>query len=95
MEIVYGKTLPAGLQGYRDEFPDSDLSATLTRAGRDRIHVCMFHMNNVIAATKVAVAHEALGTMICDCLYYQVDLIGGDANMALYQRAWTSREACT
>ena len=48
--------------------------------------MCMFHLNNVIAASsKIALAHEALGTMLADCRHYQVDLLGGDANMALYR----------
>ena len=53
----------------------------------------MFHLNSNIAATKVALAHEALGTMICDCLYYQVDFIGGDANMALYRAGGRKQES--
>ena len=93
VEIVYGKTLPAGQQGYQNEFADSCYTATLTRAGSDRIRVCMFHMSNTVAASKVALAHEALATMICDCMYYQVDLIGGDANMALYRAGGRKQES--
>ena len=53
----------------------------------------MFHLNNVIAATKVALAHEALGTMFADCLHYQVDLLGGDANMALFRATGRKQES--
>ena len=42
VEIVYGKTLPIGQQGNRDDFPKSALTNCLTRAGSDRIRVCMF-----------------------------------------------------
>ena len=52
---------------------------------RDRIRVCMFHLRNTMARARVALAHECLGTMFADCLHYQVDLIGGDPNMALYR----------
>ena len=53
----------------------------------------MFHLNNVVAATKVAVADEVLGTMLCDYLYYHVDLIGGDANMASYRAMGRKQES--
>ena len=83
VEIIYRKTVPAASQANRGEFPDSSLNRTLERAGSDRIGICMFHLKNTVAATKVALAHECLGTMLADCLHYQVDLIGGDPNMAL------------
>ena len=54
-------------------------------ASSDRIRVCVFHLKNTVAAAKVALAHECLGTMFADCLHYQVDLIGGDPNMALHR----------
>ena len=53
----------------------------------------MFHLNNVCAAGKVALAHEALGTMFADCLHYQVDLLGGDANMAMYRATGRNQES--
>ena len=45
----------------------------------------MFHLNSGVAGDKIALAHEALGAMYADCLHYQVDLVGGAANMALYR----------
>ena len=93
VEIIYGKTLPIGRQGNRDDFPMASLTNTLTRAGSDRIRVCMFHLNNVCAAGKVALAHEALGTMFADCLHYQVDLLGGDANRAMYRATGRKQES--
>ena len=101
VEIIYGKTLKVGLQGNRDDFPKASLQTTLTRAGSDRIRVCMFHLNSGVAGDKVALAHEALGAMYADCLHYQVDLVGGEANMALYratgrkQESMDIREECT
>ena len=68
VEIIYGNTLPNGRQGNRDDLPKSALTTCLTRAGSDRIRVCMFHLNNVVAASKTALAHEALRTMFADCL---------------------------
>ena len=53
----------------------------------------MFHLNNVCAAGKVALAHEALGTMFADCLHYQVDLLGGDANRAMYRATGRKQES--
>ena len=53
----------------------------------------MFHLNNVCAAGKVALAHEALGTMFAACLHYQVDLLGGDANMAMYRATGRKQES--
>ena len=79
--------------GSRTNFPTVSLATSLTRAGSDRIRVCMFHLNNVIAAGRVALAHEALGTMFADCLHYQVDLLGGDANMALYRATGRKQES--
>ena len=100
VEITYGKTLPIGRQGNRDDFPMASLTNTLTRAGSDRIRVCTFHLNNVCAAGKVALAHEALGTMFADCLHYQVDLLGGDARLCVAPQVgnksqWTSGEVFT
>ena len=93
VEIIYGKTLKIGLQGNRDDFPKARLTTTLTRAGSDRITVCMFHLNSQTAAAKVALAHEALGAMYADCLHYQVDLVGGDATLALYRAAGRKQES--
>ena len=78
VEIVYGKTLPIGQQGNRDDFPMASLTNTLTRAGSDRIRVCMFHLNNVCAAVG---------------LHYQVDLLGGDAYMAMYRATGRNQES--
>ena len=52
-----------------------------------------FHLNSGIAGDKVALAHEALGAMYADCLHYQVDLVGGDANMALYRATGRKQES--
>ena len=93
VEIIYGKTLKVGLQGNRDDFPKASLQTTLTRAGSDRIRVCMFHLNSGVAGDKVALAHEALGSMYADCLHYQVDLVGGDANMTLYRATGRKQES--
>ena len=41
----------------------------------------------------VALAREALGTMFADCLHYQVDLLGGDANMAMYRATGRNQES--
>ena len=59
------------------------------------IPICVSHLDSKIAAGKVGLAHEALGlgTMFSDCLHYQVDLIGGDANMALYRAAGRNQES--
>ena len=93
VESIYGKTLKVGLQGNRDDFPADSLKTILTRAGSDRIRVCMFHLNSGMAGDKVALAHEALGAMYADCLHYQVDLVGGDANMALYRATGRKQES--
>ena len=98
VEIIYGKTLKVGLQGNRDDFPKASLKTTITRAGSDRIRVCMFHLNSGIAASKIALAHEALGAMYADCLHYQVDLtpiwhfIGPQG---VSRSRWTPGEECT
>ena len=83
-EIILGKTVPVGSQGNRGDFQEHAYTRTLTPAGSDRIRVCMFLLNSEVAAKKVGLAHEALATMVSDCLFYQVDLLTGDANMAFY-----------
>ena len=93
VEIIYGKTLPTGGQGNRGQYPDSSYTRTLERAGTDRVRVCAFHLNNVVASKKISIAHECLATMFADCLHYQVDLIGGDANMALYRAMGSKQES--
>ena len=93
VEIIYGKTLPIGGQGNRGQFPDSSYTRVLERAGTDRVRVCAFHLNNVVASKKISIAHECLATMFTDCIHYQVDLIGGDANMALYRAMGSKQES--
>ena len=93
VEIIYGKTLPLGGQGNRGQYPDSSYTRALERAGTDRMRVCAFHLNNVVASKKISIAHECLATMFADCLHYRVDLIGGDANMALYRAMGSKQES--
>ena len=57
------------------------------------MRVCAFHLNSVVAPKKISIAHECLATMFADCLHYQVDLIGGDANMALYRAMGSKQES--
>eukprot|EP00439_Symbiodinium_sp_Y106_P049039 s5925_g6.t1 len=85
--------LDTGGQGNRGQYPDSCYTRTLERAGTDRVRVCAFHLNNVVASKKISIAHECLATMFADCLHYQVDLIGGDANMALYRAMGSKQES--
>ncbi|OLP76398.1 hypothetical protein AK812_SmicGene43673 [Symbiodinium microadriaticum] len=40
---------------------------------------------------EVSLPHEALASMFIDCLFYQVDLIGGDPNRALYRYSGTKQ----
>ena len=84
VEITFGKILPIGGQGNRGDFPDSAMTATLTRAGSDMIRVCVFHLGSKVAAGKVGLAHGARGL--------GVDFIGGDANMVLYRAAGRNQE---
>ena len=93
VEIIYGKTLPLGGQGNRGEFSDSSYTRVLERAGTDRVRVCAFHLNNIVASKKISIAHECLASMFADCIHYQVDLIGGDANMALYRAVGSKQES--
>ena len=69
--------------------PEASLTAPLTRAGMDSIRVCVFHLSSSVASRQVSLPHECLACMFIDCLYYQVDLIGGDPNMALYRYSGT------
>ena len=52
-----------------------------------RTRVCVFHLNSHVARTKPGITGEAFAVMFADCLHYQVDFIGGDANMAAYRYA--------
>ena len=94
VDINQGKTLPQGSQGsgtMRDQIPKASLTAPLTRAGMNSIRVCVFHLSSHVASGQVSLPHEALATMFIDCLYYQVDFIGGDPNMALYRYSGTKQ----
>ena len=55
--------------------------------------MCAFHLNSGIASKTISIAHECLASMFADCLHYQVDLIGGDANMALYRAMGSKQES--
>ena len=94
VDINQGKTLPYGSQGTdvkRDQVPSASLTEPLTRAGMNSIRVCVFHLSSQVASGQVSLPHEALASMFIDCLFYQVDLIGGDPNMALYRYAGTKQ----
>ena len=94
VDIKQGKTLPHGSQGsgtMRDRVPKAPLTAPLTRAGMNSIRVCVFHLSSSVASGQVSLPHEALASMFIDCLFYQVDLIGGDPNMALYRYSGTKQ----
>ena len=91
--IAFGKTLPQGSQGFRNQIPSSTLTAPLTRAGMDSTRVCVFQLNSKIASGQVSLPHECLASMFVDCLHYQVDLIGGDPNMDLYRYSGTRQES--
>ena len=94
VDINQWRTLPHGSQGsgtMRDQIPKESLTAPLTRAGMNSIRVCVFHLSSHVASGQVSLPHEALATMFIDCLYYQVDFIGGDPNMALYRYSGTKQ----
>ena len=94
VDIKQGMTLPHGSQRsgtMRDQVPRASLTAPLTRAGMNSIRVCVFHLSSHVASGQVSLPHEALASMFIDCLYYQVDLIGGDPNMALYRYSGTKQ----
>ena len=52
-----------------------------------RTRACVFHLNAHVARSKQGITGEALAVMFADCLHYQVDFMGGDANMAAYRYA--------
>ena len=92
VDIKLGNTLPHGSQGMqptRDQVPRASLTEPLKRAGMNTIRVCVFHLSAQVASSQVSLTHEALVSMFIDCLFYQVDLIGGDPNMALYRYSGT------
>ena len=92
VDIQFGKTLPYGSQGsqpMRDQVPAASLTARLTRAGMNSTRVCVFHLSSSVASGQLSLPHEALASMFIDCLFYQVDLIGGDPNMALCRYSGT------
>ena len=94
VDINQGKTLPHGSQGsgtMRDQIPKASMTAPLTRAGMTSIRVCVFHLSSHVASGQVSLPHEALASMFIDCLFYQVDFIGGDPNMALYRYSGTKQ----
>ena len=94
VDINQGKTLPQGSQGsgtMRDQVPKASLTAPLTRAGMNSMRVCVLHLSSHVASGQVSLPHEALATMFIDCLFYQVDFIGGDPNMALYRYSGTKQ----
>ena len=49
------------------------------------------HLSSHVASGQVSLPHEALASMFIDCLFYQVDFIGGDPNMALYRYSGTKQ----
>ncbi|OLP82970.1 hypothetical protein AK812_SmicGene36333 [Symbiodinium microadriaticum] len=55
------------------------------------MRVCVFHLSSHVASGQVSLPHEALASMFIDCLFYQVDFIGGDPNMALYRYSGTKQ----
>ena len=85
VEANFGKTASIGQAGKRTDFDDSELTQDLRRSGLTTVRLCVFHLKSSIAKKKVAATHEALGTMLIDCMKYQVDILSGDANMAAFR----------
>ena len=85
VEANFGKTASIGQAGKRTDFDDSELTQDLRRSGLTTVRLCVFHLKSSIAKKKVAATHEALGTMLMDCMKYQVDILSGDANMAAFR----------
>ena len=85
VEANFGKTASIGQAGKRTDFDDSELTQDLHRSGLTTVRLCVFHLKSSIAKKKVAATHEALGTMLMDCMKYQVDILSGDANMAAFR----------
>ena len=98
VDICFGstlssETLDAKLAGFpkgkgaitRQNCQPQEFDTPLTRAGLNRIRICNFHLRSHIARKKVALSHESLAIMMADCFSMQVDIIGGDANMAAYR----------
>ncbi len=55
------------------------------RGGYTHLRVLVFHVNNVAAKVRPQLVRKKLRQMLMDCVRFQVDVLGGDANGAMYQ----------
>ncbi len=90
VEIRFGKTpTPETVRKMgsdrRASYDSNFMPDDLERCGMHTIRVCVFHMSSKVANKKPALTHECFGIMLADCFHFQVDIIGGDANMAAYR----------
>ena len=62
----------------------------VARAHMEKVRVCVFHVQNEYARAKFLTTRMRLRQMFADCVRYQVDFVGGDANAASYR--WKSTQ---
>ena len=51
-EIEYGYTLPLGSSGFRGDFDEAVFARKLTRAGSEKVRVCVFHITSSICCPR-------------------------------------------
>ena len=84
-EINFGYVTEQALrQGYQTSRPVS-AGDPLERASVTTVRVCVFHLDNEIARAACVKARKRLRQMFADCIRFQVDAVGGDANAASYR----------
>ena len=62
-----------------------DHGERISRSGQEVTRVCVYHVDNGMATSAVGRVRSQLVNMFIVCLYYQVEILGGDTNASSYR----------
>ena len=75
VEIDWGAQTRSGL--HSDNY--------VRKAGLKVTRVCVFHIHNLATRTRSNTDRDQLKEMLCFCVKYELDIMGGDGNSATYK----------
>ena len=90
VEIEFGRLTDIAQATMRQTARPVTAGTRIARAHMQTVRVCVFHIDNTAARTKCLKVRMRLRQMFADCVRYQVDFVGGDANAASYR--WKSTQ---
>ena len=85
VEVEFGALTDVAAATMRQTLRTVTAGTRIAKAHMGVARVCVFHIDNGSARTKRLKTRMRLRQMFADCIRYQVDFAGGDANAACYR----------